>query len=434
MKNILFLVVAFLFLLLGCSKNHEIVSPNTSTKGNVLLKVDKTQKPADVISVIAYLSRDNFDTLKNSLNLVTDSTADISFNSIEVGNWHLRIDALNENSKIIYSGETDVTVVEGITTQINLTLLPASSGYGSLYILVNWGTNGTGWNDYNLNPILIKTGSTFDIGGIIQPKVIFDENMYKMWYANEANNGVHSIGYAVSSDGFNWNRKVDKPVLSAGSTSTWDSYGVCLGAVIKENGIYKMYYSGTPTHDGPYQIGLAVSTDGINWTKNKQPVLYADSLREPFITASEVIKLNNKYYMYYSSSINLKKVVCLAFSDDGIKWLRYFNNPILTATEQWEGTGTYYPSVIKNNNQFLMVYQNYHNLKSAFGIATSADGIVWTKDAKNPIFTKDDTYNHWTDYLQNPSVIQVKNEFRLYYVGYNWSTYEAKIGVIRKFN
>jgi predicted GH43/DUF377 family glycosyl hydrolase len=432
MKNILFLVVLFLFL--GCSKTHEIVSPETTSKGKIFLKVDKTQKPADVISIIAYLSRDNFDTLKNSLNLVTDSSADIYFDSIEVGIWHLRIDASDENSKIIYTGEADVTVVEGITTQVNLTLLPSSSGYGSLYILVNWGTNSTDWNDFNLNPILSKTGSSFDVGGIIQPKVVFDENMYKMWYANEANSGVHSIGYAVSTDGFHWYRKVDKPVLSAGTNGRWDSYGVSLGAVIKENGIYKMYYTGNPTHDGPYQIGLAVSPDGINWTKNPQPVLYADSLFEPNITASEVIKLNNTYYMYYSTVTSNRRVVCIALSDDGVKWKRYSQNPILSVTKQWEGTGTYYPSVIKSNNKLLMVYQNYNDPATAFGMASSTNGIVWIKDTKNPVFTKNDTYNHWTNYLQNPSIIQVNNEFRLYYVGYNWSTYEAKIGVIRKFN
>ena len=89
---------------------------------------------------------------------------------------------------------------------------------------------------------------------------------------------------------------------------------------------------------------------------------------------------------------------------------------------------------LSNQNKFIKVYQNSNDAATAFGIATSTDGIVWTKDSQNPIFTKDDTYNHWTNYLQNPSIIEVNNEYRVYYVGYNWSTYEAKIGVIRKFN
>jgi len=433
MKNILFLVVLVLFV--GCKKDTTLVSSQTGNKGQVLLKIDKTQKPDNVISLIAYLSRNNFDTLKNVLNFVSDSSADISFNSIEVGTWHLKIDALNENSNVIYTGETDVTVIEGITTQVNLTLLPASSGYGSLYILVNWGTNNSKWIDYNLNPVLVKTGSLFDIGGIIQPKVIFDENIYKMWYSNEANNGVHSIGYATSIDGFHWYRKVDKPVLNPGSTGKWDSYGVSLGAIIKDNGIYKMYYIGNPAHAGPYQIGLAVSYDGINWTKNPNPVLYADSLLEFSAIASEVLKINNKYYMYYSASTaSAKRVVCLAFSDDGVKWIRYSNNPILSVNEAWEGTGAYYPSVIFDQNKYFMVYQNYKESATAFGSATSTDGIVWTKNGRNPIFTQNDTYNKWTNYLQNPYLIKVNNEYRVYYVGYNWSTYEAKIGVIRKFN
>ncbi|MDP3148739.1 MAG: hypothetical protein Q8N83_06365 [Ignavibacteria bacterium] len=433
MKNILVLVV--LILLVGCKKDNTLVSTQAENKGQVLLKIDKTQKPADVVSVIAYLSRNKFDTLKSVLNFVSDSSADISFNSIEVGIWHLKIDALNENAKVIYTGETDVTVVEGITTQVNLTLLPAASGYGSLYILVNWGTNNSKWIDYNLNPILYRTGTLFDAGGVIQPKIIFDDNMFKMWYANETYNGVHSIGYAVSSDGFHWYRKVDKPVLVAGANGSWDSYGVSLGAVIKDNGTYKMYYIGNPAHDGPYQIGLAFSTDGISWTKHPNPVLHADSLFEFSSIASEVLKINNKYYMYYSvSTAASKRVVCLAFSDDGIKWTRYNNNPILSVTETWEGTGAYYPSVILDQNKYFMVFQNYKESATAFGSATSTDGINWTKNSNNPIFTQNETYNHWTNYLQNPYLIHVNNEYRLYYVGYNLSSSEAKIGVIRKFN
>ncbi|MFA6980180.1 MAG: hypothetical protein WC209_12750 [Ignavibacteriaceae bacterium] len=433
MKNILVLVVLVLFV--GCKKDTTLVSSQTENKGQVLLKIDKTQKPNNVISVIAYLSRNNFDTLKNVLNFVSDSSADISFNSIEVGIWHLRIDALNENSKVIYSGETDVTVVEGITTQVNLTLLPASSGYGSLYILVNWGTNNSKWIDYNLNPVLIKTNSLFDVGGIIQPKVIFDENSYKMWYANVGNNGVHSVGYAVSTDGLHWYRKVDKPVLTAGSNGSWDSYGVSVGAVIKDNGTYKMYFIGNPSHAGPYQIGLAVSNDGINWTKYPNPVLHADSIFEFSSIASEVLKINNKYYMYYSvSTAASKRVVCLAFSDDGVNWIRYNNNPILSVTEPWEGVGAYYPTVILDKNKYVMVFENYFESATAFGMAYSSDGINWTKDSNNPIFTKNTTYNHATNYIQNPYLIKIDNEYRLYYVGFNLSTNEANINLVRKFN
>lgn len=433
MKNILWVIV--LILLIGCKKDTSLVSPQPENRGQILLKIDKTQKPDDVISVIAYLSRDNFDTLKSVLNFVSDSSADISFSSIEVGKWHLRIDALNEDSKVIYTGETEVTVVEGITTQVNLTLLPASSGYGSLYILVNWGTNNSKWIDYSLNPVLVKTGSIYDVGGVIQPKVIFDGNIFKMWYSNETNNGVHSIGYATSTDGLQWYRKVDKPVLNPGLVGKWDSYGVSVGAVIKDNGTYKMYYIGNAAHSGPYQVGLAVSSDGINWTKNPNPILYADSLLEFSTITSEVLKVSNKYHMYYSTSTSTgKRVVCLAFSDDGVKWTRYSKHPILSVTEGWEGIGAYYPSVIFDQNKYFMVYQNYKESATAFGSATSTDGIIWTKSSKNPIFTQNDSYNNWTNYLQNPYLVKINNEYRLYYVGYNWLTYEAKIGIARKFN
>jgi len=65
-------------------------------------------------------------------------------------------------------------------------------------------------------------------------------------------------------------------VLDVGSSGSFDSTHVLPGTVLKEDGTYKMWYSGTndSNRETNLQIGYATSPDGINWTRNgTTPVL-----------------------------------------------------------------------------------------------------------------------------------------------------------------
>ena len=89
MKVSIVLYIILILLSFGCSKD-TIVTSSDSSSGSVSFKIDKRNAPSDVVAVIAYLTRDNFETLISSLNLLSDSTADISFQSIAAGAWHLK--------------------------------------------------------------------------------------------------------------------------------------------------------------------------------------------------------------------------------------------------------------------------------------------------------------------------------------------------------
>jgi predicted GH43/DUF377 family glycosyl hydrolase len=136
--------------------------------------------------------------------------------------------------------------------------------------------------------------------------------------------------------------------------------------------------------------------------------------------------------MYYSILNGFLTKIGMATSVDGITWVRSPSNPILVHTVSWEGNGVYFPSVIYENNTFKMVYMN--RSANAFGMATSSDGINWTKDSNNPFFTEDNTANGWADEdIAYPFFMKTENEYRIYYSGIgnpNSSVY--KIGFVRK--
>jgi predicted GH43/DUF377 family glycosyl hydrolase len=122
----------------------------------------------------------------------------------------------------------------------------------------------------------------------------------------------------------------------------------------------------------------------------------------------------------------------MAVSNDGVNWQRNINNPVLSATQGWEGSGIYYPSVVYENNIFKMVYMNTD--ATAFGMAESPDGFNWTKSSSNPFFTKEDTHNNWAHRdIAYPYIFKVDNEYRIYYSGGHINSYNYSIGFVRKF-
>ncbi len=125
MNRITFLFIT-LFFLLNCScSNKSLVEIN---KGGLQVFIEKNDIQPDVVKVIVYLTRQGFETQKQSMNLLNDKNANISIENIEVGSWHLVIHALNHSDRILFLGETDISVQLNTVTPVNLQLHPPKKG------------------------------------------------------------------------------------------------------------------------------------------------------------------------------------------------------------------------------------------------------------------------------------------------------------------
>ncbi len=427
-KSIILTFIFTLLLAVGCSKDSLISSTSDDTKGSVLLNIDKANAPSDVVALIANLTRENYKTLTGYLNLLSDSSADISFQSISAGTWHLKIDAYNKDSIIIYSGESNVEIQGNVLTQVSLTLIPTTNGTGNVHISVTWGSNeNSGWVDYNLNPIFSPFQNPNKPNSVLHPKVFYEDGRYKMWYTNLYNSAVTDIWYTESTDGINWTNQDTVPALSYGMYGDWYYMHIQCGAVIKDANEYKMYFFGFTDQYGYWNIGLSTSSDGKNWEKYPSPILYAGSQNQ--IWPTDVIKIDNKYYLYYSSRIYPYYDIRLAISEDGINFVQYQGNPILIANKNWESTGVANASIMYDNNQYKMVYMN--SLGNAFGIAVSNNGINWEKKSDNPFFKLSEVSNKQCQKILYPFWRKYNGKYRVYYTGlFNGDT-EA-IGMIYK--
>jgi beta-fructofuranosidase len=88
-----------------------------------------------------------------------------------------------------------------------------------------------------------------------------------------------TVGHAISSDLKDW--EYLGTALEPGALGAWDDRAIWTGSIIKsDSGVWHMFYTGTnkSTEDGFVQrVGVATSTDLLNWTKHEGFVTEADS-------------------------------------------------------------------------------------------------------------------------------------------------------------
>ena len=255
---------------------------------------------------------------------------------------------------------------------------------------------GQQWVEYSSNPVLGPSVGSWDSDYTTSPRILLVNGEYRMWFSGGGRPGNNGIGYATSTDGVSWTEH-SGPVLTHGSAGDWDSVSVALGSVLWNGTIFKMWYRGTnPTTYQTGAVGLATSTDGVQWTKfSGNPVLKATSVDQEYISNPYVLKPVQTYDMWYTArsvaypSTSPYTEILLATSYDGIQWTKW-PTPVFqpsTDSAQWDSGAVYSPSLYWNGTVFWMFYSGLGQsfLDPHIGIATSPDGAAWTRSPDNPI-------------------------------------------------
>jgi predicted GH43/DUF377 family glycosyl hydrolase len=180
------------------------------------------------------------------------------------------------------------------------------SGYDGVNGRVGYATSndGVGWTKYVGNPVLdIGPAGAFDDVSVTEVCVIRDGTSYKMWYTG---NDGGPIGLATSPDGVNWTKHAANPVFGFGAQGTWDAFEVDDPYVLKEGGVYRMWYGGEDGLSGSSSIGYATSADGVAWTRHEaNPVLGpgpAGTWDEWSLDVPSVVGTAPAYRMWYDGA------------------------------------------------------------------------------------------------------------------------------------
>ena len=278
---------------------------------------------------------------------------------------------------------------------------------------------------------VLGTGTTFDSQFINSAFVMKEENIYKMWYSGVSNNQGR-LGYAESINGIDWT-KIDGSgsggcILDIGGFAS-RSIGVC--TVITDNNIYKMWYSGDDSINN--RIGYAESTNGIDWTKisgsgtGGSVFDVGGGFDNLHVHCPAVIKENNIYKMWYSgqASAGLAQIG-YAVSSNGIDWVRQNNgNSVMAASGSgFEGNNIQYSRVVKDGNLIRQFYtgEAIASFNFRIGYAYSYNGTNWTKITGDGtggcILDLNGTTSFDTVDVAYPCVIKDDNTYRMWYNGY----------------
>jgi predicted GH43/DUF377 family glycosyl hydrolase len=128
--------------------------------------------------------------------------------------------------------------------------------------------------------------------------------------------------------------------------------------------------------------------------------------------------------MTTSSRIALLLIGTLAFSQPAERWpfgtwQRLSSEPIIAPRgDGWEAAGTFNPSVVLHNGQFVMLYRAQdRNGISRLGYASSTDGIHFTR-RPDPVLAPETEYERGGG-VEDPRLVKIEDTYYLTYTAYN---------------
>lgn len=248
------------------------------------------------------------------------------------------------------------------------------------------------------NPIFTGTGEdTWDQNIRERGYILKEEGIYHMWYTGfRTERETLSLGYATSTDGLNWKRFAGNPVFSESWTEDM--------MVLKVDDTYYMFAEGK----GDVAHWLT-STDKINWTdQGALDIRQKDGspLSEGPYGTPTVWYENDIWYLFYERN---DMGIWLATSSDLGVWTNVQDDPVIAmGPETYDKYGVAVNQIFKYKGWYYAYYhatafEDWHEWNT--NVAASKDLVSWKKYERNPIMQENKS---------SGILIQEADQFRLY--------------------
>ena len=264
-----------------------------------------------------------------------------------------------------------------------------------------------------------------------EPNLLIDTNpqiltnttkpIFKLWYSIGLT-ASFVIGYAESLDGIHWIKYSGNPIISAGNPLGLTR----AGNVLKVQNIYYM------TAWNGMNLFLLSSSDGITWKIVTANVVTANAWNSGLAGNSCLFLDEGTWYIYYDAVIAGKYVVGVAISSDGLNFIDYASNPIVTGASQGIDAGGTYgsPFVVKAGFDYYM----WGNASPVGTLGAtdlvrfkSADKLTWVQDMAQPGFVRNSPGSGWfaqMGQVGDPTMCEYQGKTYLMYVAIKDQTEE----------
>ncbi|QEC68295.1 glycosylase [Panacibacter ginsenosidivorans] len=231
---------------------------------------------------------------------------------------------------------------------------------------------------YKNNPVFSATGaSTWDKEIRERGYILREDGIYHLWYTGYTNiDSVKWLGYATSPDGYNWTRYKENPIYNLGWVED-----IC---VVKSEGVYYMFAEGKGD-----TAHMLTSTDRIHWTEQGNlDIRRADgnSISKGSFGTPFVMKEKDLWYLFYERE---DLGIWLATSKDLKIWTNVQDEPVLKmGPESYDQYAVAMNQVVKYKGRYYGYYhasafKDWHEWST--NVAVSDDLLHWKKYAGNPV-------------------------------------------------
>lgn len=283
----------------------------------------------------------------------------------------------------------------------------------------------TGWVKSPRNPMLsLGSGNDFDSQNLFAPAIAREAGRYFLFYSGGPagpRTGEelvrYQLGLALSADGVTWEKR-RRPLLPLGERDNFHCTPALLraptGALQKRDGQWHLVYCGNRADD----VEHATSPDGLSWQKDPRNPIFSRAY------APSLLLVNDELWMYYVHKPPRQQgrpvpwEIHLASGPDFTALKPHRANPVLALSQPWESAHLFYPYVLKEGNTWVMFYASYWTGRpqsTAIGMVTSADGLKWSKHETNPVLTPTPGSTFDSTYTSSQSVLRDGDHYKMYY-------------------
>ncbi len=231
----------------------------------------------------------------------------------------------------------------------------------------------------------------------------------------------------------------DAPVVSKGQGGAWDDRYTDPGAVLYYDGMFHMFRNGFRGFPAESQVGYVTSPDGYNWTKQgDEPVFKTSDVayaKVAMYASSALVEEDGTWVLYFytwdSKANPSSSVIGRATAPNPTGPWVADAEPVLTlgAKGEWDEQQVLAPHVLKTDSGYVMYYSGTDKSGTQrIGMATSSDGITWTKyndesTAEKPFVESDPVFQPagsgaWdAGWVHQPRVFQTPDDWVMIYRG-----------------
>ena len=274
---------------------------------------------------------------------------------------------------------------------------------------------GIDWEELPGNPLLPPGPCfTWRCAGVSDPAISLSaDGRLKIWFTaigiRPKTSGFEAVGPVVgTASGGAALARIDvtpeAAIIGVGPEGSWDRYIETPTVRRSPNGPgWTMWYAGYAARsDDPANpfVGIALGqtsstdSDGKVWERSAAPIYRASpgAWDERLVTGPTVVRGPDGVWRLYYSGAGKKEGVGLLTSKDGQHWIPYAGNPVLEPQSGAWDEQILEQAVAYIGDRYWLWYSGYKNplgptTPISIGVATSQDGIHWTKFETNPVIT-----------------------------------------------